>query len=118
MLEAESVSASGLMRLVAYLESNGLDASDQRLELWRKLVAPFTVTAMVLFAVPFVFGPTRGGGAGQRLLVGVLVGVVFHLLNEVSSNLGSLYGWAAPVSAGLPTAALMVLAIARLASAR
>lgn len=118
VLEAESVSASGLIRLVTYLESNGLDASDQRLELWRKLIAPITVTAMVLFAVPFVFGPTRGGGAGQRLLVGVLVGVVFHLLNEVSANLGSLYGWSAPVSAGLPTAALMLLAISRLATAR
>ncbi len=118
VLEAESVSASGLMRLVAYLESNGLDASEQRLELWRKLIAPITVTAMVLFAVPFVFGPTRGGGAGQRLLVGVLIGVVFHLFNEVSANLGSLYGWAAPVSAGLPTAALMLLALARLASSR
>ncbi len=118
VLESESVSASGLMRLVDYLESNGLDASEQRLELWRKLVAPITVTAMVLFAVPFVFGPTRGGGAGQRLLVGVLVGVGFHLLNEVSANLGALYGWPAPVSAGLPTAALMVLAVFRLATAR
>jgi lipopolysaccharide export system permease protein len=118
VLEAESVSASGLLRLVSYLEANGLDASDQRLELWRKLIAPITVTAMVLFAVPFVFGPTRGGGAGQRMLVGVLVGIVFHLLNEVSANLGALYGWTAPVSAGLPTAVLMVLAIVRLASAR
>ncbi|TDU24150.1 lipopolysaccharide export system permease protein [Panacagrimonas perspica] len=118
VLESESVSASGLMRLIEYLEANGLDASDQRLELWRKLIAPITVTAMVLFAVPFVFGPTRGGGAGQRLLLGVLVGVGFHLLNEVSANLGALYGWSAPVSAGTPTAVLMVLALIRLATAR
>jgi len=118
VLESESVSASGLMRLVEYLEANGLDASDQRLELWRKLIAPITITAMVLFAVPFVFGPTRGGGAGQRLLLGVLVGVGFHLVNEVSANLGALYGWSAPVSAGTPTAALMLLALIRLATAR
>ena len=118
VLESESVSAAGLSRLVEYLEANGLDASEQRLELWRKLIAPITVTAMVLFAVPFVFGPTRGGGAGQRLLIGVLVGVGFHLVNEVSANLGALYGWTAPVSAGLPTAALMLLALGRLATAR
>ena len=118
VLESESVSASGLVRLVEYLEANGLDASDQRLELWRKLIAPITVMAMVLFAVPFVFGPTRGGGAGQRLLLGVLVGVGFHLVNEVSANLGALYGWSPPISAGLPTAALMLLALGRLATAR
>lgn len=118
VLESDTVSALGLMRLVDYLEANGLDASDQRLDLWRKLIAPVTVMAMVLFAVPFVFGPTRGGGAGQQLLIGVLVGVGFHLLNEVSANLGALYGWAAPVAAGLPTAGLMAFALARLATSR
>lgn len=118
VLEADTVSALGLLRLARYLEANGLDASDQRLELWRKVIAPITVMAMVLFAVPFVFGPTRGGGAGQQLLIGVLVGVGFHLLNEVSANLGALYGWAPPVAAGLPTAALMLFAVARLATAR
>lgn len=118
VLQADTVSAMGLMRLVDYLEVNGLDASEQRLELWRKLIAPLTVMAMVLFAVPFVFGPTRGGGAGQQLLIGVLVGVGFHLLNEVSANLGALYGWSAPVAAGLPTLALTVLAATRLSTAR
>ncbi len=118
VLEADTVSAAGLLRLARYLESNGLDATDQRLELWRKIIAPITVMAMVLFAVPFVFGPTRGGGAGQQLLIGVLVGVGFHLLNEVSANLGVLYGWTAPVAAGLPTFALLLYAAARLATAR
>ncbi len=114
VLEADNVSASGLLRLAQYLESNGLDASEQRLELWRKIIAPITVMAMVLFAVPFVFGPTRGGGAGQQLLIGVLVGISFHLLNEVSGNLGALYGWTAPVAAGLPTLLLMIFAGYRL----
>jgi lipopolysaccharide export system permease protein len=118
VLEADTVSARGLLRLVHYLEDNGLDASEQRLELWRKFVAPFTVMAMVLFAVPFVFGPTRGGGAGQRLLIGVLVGVTFHLFNELSASFGALYGWSAPVAAGLPTVLLLVAGLARLLRAR
>ena len=118
VLEADTVSASGLLRLVGYLDDNGLDATEQRLELWRKLIAPLTVMAMVLFAVPFVFGPTRGGGAGQRLLIGVLVGVSFHLLNEISASLGTLYGWSAPLAAGLPTLLLFALAGVRLVQAR
>lgn len=118
VLQADTVSALGLLRLVRYLDANGLDASEQRLELWRKFIAPITVMAMVLFAVPFVFGPTRGGGAGQRLLIGVLVGVSFHLLNEISANLGVLYGWSAPLAAGLPTALLLGAALLRLATSR
>ncbi|HKY89901.1 MAG TPA: LPS export ABC transporter permease LptG [Nevskiaceae bacterium] len=118
VLEADTVSIRGLHRLITYLDENGLDAEEQRLELWRKVIAPITIMAMVVFAVPFVFGPTRGGGAGQRLLIGVMVGVGFHLLNEVSANLGALYGWSAPVAAGAPTLALMIAAAVRLARAR
>lgn len=118
VLESDNVSARGLMRLVQYFDDNGLDATEQRMQLWRKLLAPLTVMAMVLFAVPFVFGPTRGGGAGQRLLIGVLVGVSFHLVNEISASLGALYGWPAPIAAGLPTALLMVAATVRLVQAR
>lgn len=118
VLESDTLSMAGLSRLIDYLESNGLDPSEQQLELWRKGVAPLTVMAMVLFAVPFVFGPTRGGGAGQRLLIGVLVGIGFHLVNEISANFGALYGWPAPVAAGLPTGVMLVLGATRLALAR
>ncbi len=118
VLEADTLSVTGLLRLIAYLDGNGLDTREQQLELWRKMIAPLTVMAMVLFAVPFVFGPTRGGGAGQRLLIGVLVGIGFHLLNEISANFGALYGWPAPLAAGLPTAVLALAAVARLGAAR
>ena len=70
VLEANSLSTPGLLRLIAYMVDNGLDASEYRLTLWRKLVAPITVMAMMLFAVPFCLGSQRGGGAGQRLLIG------------------------------------------------
>lgn len=118
VLEADTLSITGLMRLIRYLRENGLDTRDQQLELWRKAVAPITVMAMVLFAVPFVFGPTRGGGAGQRLLIGVLVGIGFHLLNEVSANFGALYGWPAPLAAALPTGLMTAIGAVRLGLAR
>src|SRR3546814_18329954 len=88
------------MRLIGYLERNGLDASSYRLSLWRKLIAPLTVVAMMLFAVPFVLGSQRGGGAGQRLLVGILVGLVFYVINEVPASMGQLYCWPPLLAAG------------------
>ncbi|HVT35215.1 MAG TPA: LPS export ABC transporter permease LptG, partial [Nevskiaceae bacterium] len=87
VLESDTLSAPGLARLIAYLDQNHLDASAYRLALWRKLVAPLTVMAMMLFAVPFVIGPLRNTGAGQRLLFGVLIGVAFYVLNEVTASL-------------------------------
>jgi lipopolysaccharide export system permease protein len=118
VLEADTLSAPGLARLISYLDINNLDASQYRLELWRKLVAPLTVVAMMLFAVPFVVGPLRNTGAGQRLLVGVLIGVAFYVLNEVCASLGQLYGWPAPVAAAAPTLSLWGFGLLRLARLR
>ena len=114
VLEAQSLSTPGLWRLVRYLDANGLDAAQYRLSLWRKLVAPFTVMALMLFAVPFVLGSLRDAGAGQRLLVGILVGVGFYVANEVTASLGTLYAWPPLLAAALPTALLVLLSIWRL----
>jgi len=118
ILEGDVLSVRGLYNLVAYMEDNKLDATKYRIWLWRKLVEPVTVMVMMLFAVPFVVGTLRDAGAGQRLLAGVLVGIVFYVLNKVSVSVGDLYQWPAPMAAGLPTALLTVLALWRLRLAR
>ncbi|MFT4045195.1 MAG: LPS export ABC transporter permease LptG [Solimonas sp.] len=118
VLEADSLTTPGLIRLIAYLDANGLDTRSYRLSLWRKIVAPLTVMAMMLFAVPFILGSQRGGGAGQRLLIGIVIGLVFYVVNEVSASAGQIYGWPPLLAAGLPTAALVALAAVRLRRAR
>lgn len=118
VLQANSLSIRGLFELVRYMDRNGLDATEYRLSLWRKLVAPFTVMTMMLFAVPFVFGSLRSAGMGQRLLVGVMIGVAFYVVNEVCASLGQLYGWPAFLAAALPTVALGTVGTLRLRVAR
>ncbi len=84
----------------------------------RKLAAPITVIVMMLVAVPFVIGSLRQSGAGQRLFIGVLFGVGFYLVNEVTSSTGLIYGLSPVVTAFLPTAAVAVLVAVRLRSMR
>jgi lipopolysaccharide export system permease protein len=118
LLRANAISIHGLLRLMEYLRANGLSDREYSLELCRKLITPLTVMAMMLFTIPFVMGPLRSTGAGQRLLVGVLIGVTFYVVNEVTANTGQLYGWAPIVSAGLPTVFLVVIALLRLRALR
>ncbi len=118
ILEAGSLSAHGLVRLISFMDENHLDASKYRLLLWRKLIEPLTVMVMMLFAVPFVTGQLRDAGAGQKLLAGALVGIVFYVVNKVSVSLGDIYQWPAPLAAGLPTLALALLSLWRLGRAR
>jgi len=118
VLEANALSSAGLWRLIGYLDDNNLDSRTYALTLARKLVAPLTVMAMMLFAIPFVLGPLRNTGAGQRLFIGVLVGLVFYVINEVSANTGQLYGWNPLLSAGAPTLAFAMIGLWRLTRVR
>ena len=118
VLEAQSLTMPGLVRLISYLDSNRLDSAEYRMELWRKLMAPITVMAMMLFAIPFVLGSLRSSGAGQRLLIGILVGVGFYVINEVSANLGQIYHWPPLLAAAVPSVVLTLSGAYRLAKAR
>jgi lipopolysaccharide export system permease protein len=118
VLQADALSTAGLVRLLGYLQENNLDGSAYALALARKVVAPLTVMAMMLFAVPFVLGPLRNTGAGQRLFVGVLVGLLFYVVNEVSANTGQLYGWHPLLAAGAPTLAFALIGLWRLSRVR
>lgn len=102
------LSVRDLWVYVDYLERNGLDAQSYRLALWRKLLAPLVYLAMLVVAMPFVFGPQRSAGVGQRLLVGLLIGLAFFLGNYLLGNVVLLYGY--PPLLGAITPALLFLA--------
>lgn len=93
---------SDLFSYVSYLRKNGQDADRFSLALWNKLVSPLAIAVMLLLAVPFVFGPLRSVGIGQRIMVGFLVGLGFHLFSQAFSHLGIVYSVPPSVSALLP----------------
>lgn len=92
-----------LYEYITYLQSNRLDSSRYELALWIKLVKPFSALIMLLIAMPFVFGPLRSTGVGQRLLVGILLGLGFHLFNQALNYTVLGYGLNPLVSALLPS---------------
>ena len=48
--------------------------------LWSKFSYPLLVIATALTGLPFLFGLLRSGGFGQRLLIGVVLGIALYLL--------------------------------------
>jgi lipopolysaccharide export system permease protein len=92
-----------LYQYITYLQDNRLDASRYELAFWIKLVKPFSALIMLLIAMPFVFGPLRSVGVGQRLLVGILLGLGFHLFNQALNYTVLGYGLNPLISALLPS---------------
>lgn len=106
VIKPKELSSLGLYRYIRYLRSNGVAADDYSLAFWRNVMEPITVLVLCVFALPFCFGSLRSAGAGQRLFVGGLVGLVFYMFNEVVANAGVVYGLAPWLAASLPTSIL------------
>lgn len=110
-IEPERMSTAELHAYLQYLKNNGLDARRYEQTYWEKLFRPLTIVAMVVLAVPFVFGSLRSVGMGARGFGGFAVGVVFYLVNQILGQLGVVYQIPPMLTASLPTVALMVVAI-------
>ncbi|MFP4244691.1 MAG: LPS export ABC transporter permease LptG [Ectothiorhodospira sp.] len=118
VVEPQQMSAWTLWRYIRYLRDNSLDSAPYELAFWTRFSTPLSSLVMLLLAVPFVFGSLRTGGAGQRLFIGILIGVGFHLLNRMLNHMGLVYGLPPLVSAVLPMALFLVIAVAALRRVR
>jgi lipopolysaccharide export system permease protein len=111
VVDPETLPLTDLWNYIGYLERNGLAADQYRLAMWTKLAAPLATVAMLLLTVPLVFGAARSAGAGQRIFLGVLIGLGFFLLNRLLVRVGIVYGLPPPVSALLPTMLILLAGI-------
>ncbi len=102
-VEPQGLSSRELLRYIAYLEGNGLNSDQYRVAFWSKLASPFATGAMMLLAIPFIFGSMRSVSMGSRLLAGTLIGIGFYLFNHGLGQLGVVYSLPPFLSATLPT---------------
>lgn len=107
----EHLSAYGLYRYARFLDDNNLDSAQYWLIFWNKVTSPLAIVAMLLLAVPFVFDSSRTNNAGNRLMLGVLIGVTFTIANKITSQFGLVYNISPALSASLVSLITVVLAI-------
>lgn len=102
-LEPEDMSAVSLIQYSDYLEENELDAAVYQLAFWMKVFTPLACLVMLLIAMPLVFTSSpRSGGTGQRVIIGLLLGILFFVFNRAINHLGVIYGVMPIFSASIP----------------
>lgn len=99
----EEMTLRTLWRYAEHLVENHSQASDFQFEFWKRLFQPFTTFVMILLAIPFVFGSPRSVTMGLRILLGVLVGFAFYMLNALFGQLSVVFQLPPFVAAILPT---------------
>jgi lipopolysaccharide export system permease protein len=108
-----SLSARGLLVYIDYLKRNNLDASQYESEIWYRASRTLTVLIMPILSLAFVFGSLRSGGAGGRLMIGVVVGLAYYLASETLANSGQVFDLNPAIVNWLPLLVLcMITAIA------
>jgi lipopolysaccharide export system permease protein len=85
------LSVRSLLEYMQYLDENGLDDTAYLGVLWEKLLFPFTVLALVLAGMPFVFGQARSHNTGVQLFFGMTLGGVFMIASRALEKFGEVY---------------------------
>ena len=111
VVDPEALSIADLWTYIDYLERNELESDRYRLAFWLKLATPLATITMLLLTIPLAVGSMRSVGAGQRIFIGVMIGIVFFLGNNLLNHLGLVYGLPPVVSALLPTSVFLAIAL-------
>jgi len=85
------LSLRSLWKYMEFLGENGLDDRVYTEAFWEKVLFPFTVIALILAGMPFVFGAQRSQNMGVRLFFGMVLGGVFLVVNDTIQQIGSFY---------------------------
>jgi lipopolysaccharide export system permease protein len=104
--DPQMLTLHGLASYIEHLRRNSLETASYEIGYWSRIARLFAVIVVTLLALPFVFGPLRTTGAGTRTVVGVMLGVVFFLIERTVENGGQLFNLNPALIGWLPTAVI------------
>ena len=108
----KSMSTVDLYRYMSHLSQNEQAAQRQAIQFWKKAFYPLACLVMMGLALPFAYLHARAGGVSVRVFGGILLGISFVLLNNVSTHLGLLRDWTPWIAAAAPGVFYLLLSMA------
>lgn len=110
----EKMSAWNLYSYIHHLSINKQKTTRYEMALWSKLIYPLACLVMIMLALPFGFIQQRATGASTKIFIGIMLGVLYQILNRTFVHLGLLNDWAPWFSAIMPTALFLMAALTML----
>lgn len=101
--DPSSASIWTIVKSIVYSEHTGAITNSYVFAFWQRLIAPITSIVMICLGIPFIFGSLRTAPMGTRLLVGVVVGFVFYMMNQIFGPFTMVYQFPPFLAATLPT---------------
>lgn len=98
-----------LYQNIIYLRHAGLTSNEYQFALWQRLIQPITTIIMICLGVPFIFGSLRSASTGSRVMVGILMGFSFYMLNQFFGPLTLVYQFPPILAAISPTLLFVII---------
>lgn len=100
-----------LYRYIAVMQQNGQAATEYEVAFWIKLATPLGTLVMLFIAIPFVLTHQRLASLGQRVFLGVLLGMSFYLLSRGMAYVAVVFAFSPALSALIPAAAFLAIGV-------
>jgi lipopolysaccharide export system permease protein len=111
ILPLEALAPDDLVRTIVTLGHNQLDTHHYEIVLWQQVSLLPGLLAMALLSLPFLVGSVRAVSAGQRVMIGGLIGISFYLLQQLSGQLAGLLGLNPALVILAPSLILLAIAV-------
>ena len=116
--DPEQLTSRSLWQLIQYYRVNSLDPTQYLFAFWSRIARTVAIGFAVLLAIPFVLGSLRSSGAGARILMGILLGICFFLIQKLIESGTVVFDLNPMVLAWIPTATMGMVTLFLLARAR
>jgi lipopolysaccharide export system permease protein len=111
ILPLDALSPQDLVRYILHLKANDLDTHHFLVIFWQQVSIVIAVLAMGLLSLPMLVGSTRSISAGQRIMMGGIIGIVFYLLQQVTGHLAGLFNLVPSITILTPVFALLAISV-------
>jgi len=112
--DPDRMSAYDLSAYSRHLAENKQSSERYEIAFWKKMTYPFAVFVMMALALPFAYLHVRAGGVSLKIFTGIMIGVSFHLVNNLFSHIGLLHTWPPFATAVLPGLLFLLFALSAL----
>lgn len=91
VVNPDNLSLIDLAQYIDFLKTNQQKSQTFELAFWGRIVNPFVTFVMLLVSTPFVIGVKRGVNVGSRMMIGVVIGMSFNILDKIFGHVGLIY---------------------------
>lgn len=110
VIKPDHLSLFDLAQYINFLKENNQKSQTFESVFWGRLINPLITFVMLMVATPFVIGIKRGSSMGGRLMVGVIIGMSFNILDKITNHIGLVYDLNPIMVALLPGSLVFVIA--------